>query len=108
MPRGLLPASVRPYFLYEPASRDGLARSCAAVESERWKDEPKPPHSSSIIDRMTRQDNPLALESVTKATLQRWRVPMGFVTAALFVIFSRPSWRSLAVGAPISLGGAAI
>jgi protein-S-isoprenylcysteine O-methyltransferase Ste14 len=38
--------------------------------------------------------------------IQRLRVPVGFITAILFVFFSRPTWRSLAVGAPIALCGA--
>jgi protein-S-isoprenylcysteine O-methyltransferase Ste14 len=40
--------------------------------------------------------------------IQRLRVPFGFVTAILFVIFSQPTWRSLLIGAPIALGGALI
>lgn len=43
-----------------------------------------------------------------RASLQRLRVPIGFVTAILFVVFSRPSWQSLAVGAPLALLGALI
>ena len=43
-----------------------------------------------------------------RAALQRLRVPIGFVTAILFVVFSRPSWRSLAAGIPIALAGALI
>ncbi|HEV2669330.1 MAG TPA: isoprenylcysteine carboxylmethyltransferase family protein [Blastocatellia bacterium] len=38
--------------------------------------------------------------------IQRLRVPIGFITAVLFVVFSRPTWGSLAVGAPIALCGA--
>jgi protein-S-isoprenylcysteine O-methyltransferase Ste14 len=38
--------------------------------------------------------------------IQRLRVPMGFITAILFVFFSRPTWRSLAVGVPIASCGA--
>src|SRR5262249_46049653 len=38
--------------------------------------------------------------------IQRLRVPIGFITAILFVFFSRPTWRSLAVGVPIALCGA--
>jgi protein-S-isoprenylcysteine O-methyltransferase Ste14 len=38
--------------------------------------------------------------------IQRLRVPIGFITANLFVFFSRPTWRSLAVGVPIALCGA--
>ena len=44
----------------------------------------------------------------TKATLQRLRVPLGFLTAVLFLIVSRPSWRSLMFGAPLALCGVAI
>lgn len=40
--------------------------------------------------------------------IQRLRVPVGFVTAILFVVFSQPTWRSLAVGVPIALCGALI
>lgn len=54
------------------------------------------------------QGNSLTLGSAAKATLQRWRVPLGFVTAVLFVIFSHPSWMTLAVGVPLALCGAAI
>jgi protein-S-isoprenylcysteine O-methyltransferase Ste14 len=43
-----------------------------------------------------------------RAVLQRLRVPIGFVTAILFVVFSRPNWRSLAAGIPIALAGALI
>jgi protein-S-isoprenylcysteine O-methyltransferase Ste14 len=57
---------------------------------------------------MTVPDNQLASHNAAKATLQRWRVPLGFATAALFLIFSRPTWSSLAAGAPIALCGAAI
>src|SRR5262249_8349192 len=40
--------------------------------------------------------------------IQRLRVPIGFISAILFVIISRPTWRSLAIGAPIALAGALI
>jgi protein-S-isoprenylcysteine O-methyltransferase Ste14 len=40
--------------------------------------------------------------------IQRLRVPVGFITAILFVFFSRPTWRSLAVGVPIALCGALV
>ena len=36
------------------------------------------------------------------------RVPLGFLTAALFVLGARPAWLSLACGAPIALLGAGI
>ena len=41
-----------------------------------------------------------------RARLQRLRVPLGFVTAVLFVLASQPTWRSLAWGAPLALLGA--
>ncbi len=40
--------------------------------------------------------------------IQRLRVPFGFVTAILFVVFSQPTWRSLLIGVPIALSGALI
>ncbi len=43
-----------------------------------------------------------------KSLLQRLRVPLGFLTAILFLIFSQPSWRTILIGAPIVLCGVAI
>jgi protein-S-isoprenylcysteine O-methyltransferase Ste14 len=40
--------------------------------------------------------------------IQRLRVPVGFITAILFVFFSRPTWPSLALGFPIALCGAIV
>lgn len=40
--------------------------------------------------------------------IQRLRVPFGFITAILFVVFSQPTWRALLIGVPIALGGALI
>jgi protein-S-isoprenylcysteine O-methyltransferase Ste14 len=37
--------------------------------------------------------------------IQRWRVPLGFLCAALFILFARPRPVTLAVGAPISFVG---
>ena len=37
--------------------------------------------------------------------IQRWRVPLGFLCAALFLVFARPKPITLAIGAPISLVG---
>ena len=45
---------------------------------------------------------------VWRARAQRWRVPLGFVTAVLFVLASQPTWRSLAWGAPLALLGAGL
>jgi protein-S-isoprenylcysteine O-methyltransferase Ste14 len=44
----------------------------------------------------------------TKAKLQRLRVPLGFLTALLFLVFSQPAWRTIAIGAPIALLGVAM
>lgn len=43
-----------------------------------------------------------------RALLQRMRVPLGFITAILFVVFSRPGRLSLIAGAPLALSGALI
>jgi protein-S-isoprenylcysteine O-methyltransferase Ste14 len=53
-------------------------------------------------------ENQQTIDFNWRATLQRLRVPIGFVTAILFVVFSRPSWRSLAAGIPLALAGALI
>jgi len=53
-------------------------------------------------------ENQQALDFDWRAALQRLRVPIGFVTAILFIVFSRPNWRSLAVGFPVALAGALI
>lgn len=40
--------------------------------------------------------------------MQRWRVPLGFVCAALFILLARPDRRSLAVGGAVALVGLGI
>ena len=40
--------------------------------------------------------------------IQRWRVPLGFLCAAVFLVFARPTFRLLLVGACVSLLGLAI
>jgi protein-S-isoprenylcysteine O-methyltransferase Ste14 len=40
--------------------------------------------------------------------VQRWRVPLGFVCAALFIILAKPNARSLAVGGAVALVGLAV
>ncbi|MDQ3012472.1 MAG: hypothetical protein M3X11_17405, partial [Acidobacteriota bacterium] len=57
---------------------------------------------------MNVQNEKQAVDFDWRVLLQRLRVPIGFVTAILFTIFSRPSWLSLVVGIPIALGGALI
>ena len=37
--------------------------------------------------------------------MQRWRVPLGFVCAAVFIVLARPDRRSLAVGGAVALVG---
>ena len=37
--------------------------------------------------------------------IQRWRVPLGFLCAALFILFARPRSATLAAGAGVSLAG---
>lgn len=52
--------------------------------------------------------NQQTLDFDWRALLQRVRVPLGFITAILFVVFSRPGWNSLALGIPVALIGALI
>lgn len=40
--------------------------------------------------------------------MQRWRVPLGFLCAALFFLFSRPRPLTLAIGGAIALPGLAL
>lgn len=40
--------------------------------------------------------------------LARWRVPLGFACAVVAVWLARPTWASLAVGAPIACAGEAL
>lgn len=42
------------------------------------------------------------------AWYQRWRVPLGFACAALFIAFSRPEWPTLSIGGVIAVGGLAL
>lgn len=46
--------------------------------------------------------------TTTRTRLQRLRVPLGFVTAVIFMLFARPSWQSLLIGFPVALCGVAI
>ena len=40
--------------------------------------------------------------------MQRWRVPLGFLCAALFLFFAQPTARALIVGAIVALPGLAL
>jgi protein-S-isoprenylcysteine O-methyltransferase Ste14 len=40
--------------------------------------------------------------------IQRWRVPLGFVCAAVFLFFARPTPKALLIGAAVSLLGLAL
>jgi protein-S-isoprenylcysteine O-methyltransferase Ste14 len=37
--------------------------------------------------------------------MQRWRVPLGFVCAAVFFYFAQPTWWTLAAGAAVAIPG---
>ena len=43
-----------------------------------------------------------------KRTLQRVRVPLGFVFAIVFVLFAKPTWMSLAIGSVVAVIGVLI
>jgi protein-S-isoprenylcysteine O-methyltransferase Ste14 len=49
--------------------------------------------------------NGTIIKQNSRSSLQRLRVPLGFLTAILFVVFSQPTWLSLAAGVPIALCG---
>lgn len=57
---------------------------------------------------MRAEERSLTTSDAIRTTLQRWRVPLGFIAAALFLLFGRPSGLSLAIGTVISLCGIAI
>jgi protein-S-isoprenylcysteine O-methyltransferase Ste14 len=40
--------------------------------------------------------------------VQRWRVPLGFVAAAILIVAARPHWLSLLIGLPLALAGLAV
>ena len=40
--------------------------------------------------------------------IQRWRVPLGFLSAAVFLVLARPTLKALLIGAGVSLIGLAI
>lgn len=40
--------------------------------------------------------------------IQRWRVPLGFLCAAVFILFAQPTLRSLIIGGAVSLVGLAV
>jgi len=40
--------------------------------------------------------------------IQRWRVPLGFLSAAIFIVLARPTPRALLIGAGVSLIGLGI
>ncbi len=48
---------------------------------------------------------PPAQRTTWQKIARRIRVPLGFVTAALFLIFAHPTWSSLAVGLPFVAAG---
>ena len=40
--------------------------------------------------------------------IQRWRVPLGFICAALFLVFAKPTPKTLLIGASVSILGLAL
>ena len=40
-----------------------------------------------------------------RSALQRWRVPMGFLSVAVFLVLSRPTWSSIVWGLPLTAMG---
>lgn len=40
--------------------------------------------------------------------IQRWRVPLGFLSAIIFVVLARPTFKALMIGAAVSIIGLAI
>jgi hypothetical protein len=40
-----------------------------------------------------------------RTRLQRWRVPLGFLTSLTYLFLTQPSWTSLLVGFPIAVAG---
>jgi protein-S-isoprenylcysteine O-methyltransferase Ste14 len=43
-----------------------------------------------------------------RTRLQRWRVPLGFISATLYVVFSRPTWTLLLAGLPLVIAGSIV
>ena len=43
-----------------------------------------------------------------RPVLARWRVPLGFVTALVAIIYSAPTWRTVSIGFAVALIGEAI
>jgi protein-S-isoprenylcysteine O-methyltransferase Ste14 len=40
-----------------------------------------------------------------RSAVQRWRVPLGFLAVAIFLVLAHPTWRLIAFGAPLTLMG---
>lgn len=43
-----------------------------------------------------------------RSSIQRWRVPLGFVSAILYVVFSRPTWGLIIAGLPLAIAGSLV
>src|SRR5262245_52859196 len=88
-----------------------IATGANAAISPAWPSRPRwcggVSPSASPDNRLERFVTILRVESATgaRSTLQRWRVPLGFAAAIAFLVFSRPTWRSLAIGAPLATLG---
>ena len=44
----------------------------------------------------------------SRSGIQRWRVPLGFLAVAIYLVLARPTVRLIALGVPVSLAGLAI
>jgi protein-S-isoprenylcysteine O-methyltransferase Ste14 len=81
------------------------AEQIAAIHNaEQW-----PADFDSLNAQYEDYSQPMIAETNSyKSILQRLRVPLGFVTAILFLVFSQPSWRTILIGAPIAFLGVAM
>jgi len=55
----------------------------------------------------SKPSNPLSI-TAWRSRLQRWRVPLGFVTSLAYLFLSRPSWASVLLGFPVAALGVGI
>ena len=59
---------------------------------------------------MTTHSNPSNSLSITawRSRLQRWRVPLGFLTSLAYLFLTQPSWASVLLGFPVAALGVGI
>ncbi len=51
---------------------------------------------------------PLPMSKRQWASVERWRVPLGFAAVAIYLTFAKPAWMSIAMGFPIAAIGLGI